>query len=114
MTTTPSRSARERAEFLTDGCDHVETLAELAARIERGRPLRVYLGLDPTSPDLHLAHAVVLRLLQRFVDDGHDVILLAADLTARRGPPRAHPAPPPPLSDAQIDANMKTYAAQAG
>ena len=114
MTDTPVRSARERAEFLTDGCDHVETLAELAQRIERGRPLRVYLGLDPTSPDLHLGHAVVLRLLQRFVDDGHDVILLIGDFTARIGDPSGRNALRPPLSDEQIDANMKTYAAQAG
>jgi tyrosyl-tRNA synthetase len=112
--TTPARSARERAEFLTDGCDHVESLRELAERLERGRPLRVYLGLDPTSPDLHLGHAVVLRLLQRFVDDGHDVILLIGDFTARIGDPSGRNALRPALSDEQIDANMKTYAAQAG
>jgi tyrosyl-tRNA synthetase len=108
------RSARERAEYLTDGCDHVETLAELAQRLERGKPLRVYLGLDPTSPDLHVGHAVVLRLLQRFVDDGHDVILLIGDFTARIGDPSGRNALRPPLSDEQIEANMKTYAEQAG
>lgn len=74
----------------------------------------MYLGLDPTSPDLHLGHAVVLRLLQRFVDDGHDVILLIGDFTARIGDPSGRNALRPPLSDEQIDANMKTYAAQAG
>ena len=111
---TQFRSARERAEFLTAGCDHVETLAELAQRLERGKPLRVYLGLDPTSPDLHIGHAVVLRLLQRFVDDGHDVILLIGDFTARIGDPSGRNALRPPLSDAQIEANMKTYAEQAG
>ncbi len=114
MTTTPARSARERAEFLTDGCDHVESLRELVERIELGRPLRVYLGLDPTSPDLHLGHAVVLRLLQRFVDDGHDVILLIGDFTARIGDPTGRNALRPPLSDDEIGANMKTYAEQAG
>ncbi|MDB5072869.1 MAG: tyrosine--tRNA ligase [Candidatus Eremiobacteraeota bacterium] len=114
MTATPARSARERAEFLTDGCDHVESLRELAERLERGRPLRVYLGLDPTSPDLHLGHAVVLRLLQRFVDDGHNVILLIGDFTARIGDPSGRNALRPALSDEQIGANMKTYAAQAG
>jgi tyrosyl-tRNA synthetase len=105
---------RERAEMLTDGCDHVETLAELAERLARGRPLRVYLGLDPTSPDLHVGHAVVLRLLQRFVDDGHDVILLIGDFTARIGDPSGRNVLRPPLSDEQITANMQTYAAQAG
>src|SRR5947209_8669753 len=105
---------RERAEMLTDGCDHVETLAELADRLARGRPLRVYLGLDPTSPDLHVGHAVVLRLLQRFVDDGHDVILLIGDFTARIGDPSGRNVLRPPLSDEQIVANMQTYATQAG
>jgi tyrosyl-tRNA synthetase len=112
--TTQFRSSRERAEFLTDGCDHVETIAELAQRLERGKPLRVYLGLDPTSPDLHVGHAVVLRLLQRFVEDGHDVILLIGDFTARIGDPSGRNALRPPLSDEQIEANMQTYAAQAG
>ena len=112
-TPTP-RSARERALALTEGCDHVESLNELVQRIERGKPLRVYLGLDPTSPDLHVGHAVVLRLLQRFVDDGHDVILLIGDFTARIGDPSGRNALRPPLSDEQIRANMQTYAAQAG
>jgi tyrosyl-tRNA synthetase len=105
---------RERALQLTDGCDHVETLDELAERLAQGRPLRVYLGLDPTSPDLHIGHAVVLRLLQRFVDDGHDVTLLIGDFTARIGDPSGRNALRPALNDAQIDANMQTYAAQAG
>jgi tyrosyl-tRNA synthetase len=112
MSTT--RTARERAEFLTDGCDHVESLSELTARLEQGRPLRVYLGLDPTSPDLHIGHAVVLRLLQRFVEDGHDVILLIGDFTARIGDPSGRNVLRPALGDEQIEANMRTYAAQAG
>ncbi len=107
-------SARERAAALVEGCDHVEKLSELVERIRHGRPLRVYLGLDPTSPDLHLGHAVVLRLLQRFVEDGHDVILLIGDFTARIGDPSGRNALRPALSDEQIEANMKTYAAQAG
>jgi tyrosyl-tRNA synthetase len=113
-TTTNTLTPRERAQMLTDGCDHVETLAELADRLALGRPLRVYLGLDPTSPDLHVGHAVVLRLLQRFVDDGHDVILLIGDFTARIGDPSGRNALRPPLSDEQIVTNMQTYAAQAG
>src|ERR1700694_4782214 len=111
---TPASSARARAARLTDGCDPVETLAELVQRLEQGRPLRVYLGLDPTSADLHIGHAVVLRLLQRFVDDGHDVILLIGDFTARIGDPSARNALRPPLSDEQIETNMRNYAEQAG
>jgi tyrosyl-tRNA synthetase len=112
--TIPSLSARERAERLVDGCDHVETLPELVQRLEQGHPLRVYLGLDPTSPDLHVGHAIVLRLLQRFVDDGHDVILLIGDFTARIGDPSGRNAARPPVSQKQIEANMRTYAEQAG
>jgi tyrosyl-tRNA synthetase len=107
------RTARERAEFLTDGSEHVESIAELTARLEQGRPLRVYLGLDPTSPDLHIGHAVVLRLLQRFVEDGHDVILLIGDFTARIGDPSGRNVLRPALGDEQIEKNMQTYAAQA-
>ena len=107
-------SARERAEALTDGCDHVETLPELAARLARGKPLKVKLGLDPTSPDLHVGHAVVLRLLQRFVEDGHDVTLLIGDFTARIGDPTGRNSLRPPLTGDEIEANMQTYAAQAG
>ena len=98
----------------TDGCDHVETAAELTARLARGKPLRVKLGLDPTSPDLHIGHAVVLRKLQQFVVAGHDVTLLIGDFTARIGDPTGRNAMRPPLTDEAIAANMQTYAAQAG
>ncbi|MBV9439942.1 MAG: tyrosine--tRNA ligase, partial [Candidatus Eremiobacteraeota bacterium] len=109
-----ARNPRERALALVDGCDHVEKLSELAERLTRGTPLRVKLGLDPTTPDLHLGHAVVLRLLQRFVEDGHDVTLLIGDFTARIGDPSGRNALRPPLTAEEIDANMRTYAAQAG
>jgi tyrosyl-tRNA synthetase len=98
----------------TDGCDHVETAAELRARLAEGRPLRVKLGLDPTSPDLHIGHAVVLRKLQQFVAGGHDVTLVIGSFTARIGDPSGRNALRPRLSDEQIDANMRTYAEQAG
>lgn len=99
---------------LADGSEHLETLDELTARLERGRPLRVKLGLDPTTPDLHIGHAVVLRKLQQFVAAGHDVTLLIGDFTARIGDPTGRNAQRPPLGDAEIAANMQTYAAQAG
>src|SRR5579885_2220891 len=101
------------AEFI-EGCEHVETAAELTARLARGRPLRVKLGLDPTTPDLHIGHAVVLRKLQQFVAAGHDVTLLIGDFTARIGDPTGRNAMRPPLDDEAIAVNMQTYAAQAG
>jgi tyrosyl-tRNA synthetase len=110
-TTAPSR---EQAELLADGCEHVETRRELETRLARGIPLRIKLGLDPTSPDLHIGHAVVLRKLQQFLDHGHDVTLLIGDFTARIGDPSGRNALRPPLPDEAIAANMRTYAAQAG
>ncbi|HZT12835.1 MAG TPA: tyrosine--tRNA ligase, partial [Candidatus Baltobacteraceae bacterium] len=98
---------------LLDGFDHVETRAEFEARTREGKPLTVKLGLDPTSADLHLGHAVVLRKLQQFVDAGHDVVLLIGDFTARIGDPSGRNELRPPLTAEQIDANMRTYAEQA-
>ncbi len=110
----PISTARDAADTLADGCDHVETIDELAARIGAGRRLKIKLGLDPTTPDLHIGHAVVLRKLQQFVEAGHDVTLLIGDFTARIGDPTGRNTMRPPLSDEAIEANMQTYAAQAG
>jgi tyrosyl-tRNA synthetase len=114
MTSPPSAAAREAALGFADGCDHVETLDELTARIATGKKLNVKLGLDPTTPDLHIGHAVVLRKLQQFVDAGHNVTLLIGDFTARIGDPTGRNTMRPPLSDEAIESNMKTYATQAG
>jgi tyrosyl-tRNA synthetase len=114
MTQPPSAAAREAAQAFADGCDHVETFGELAARIAGGKRLNVKLGLDPTSADLHIGHAVVLRKLQQFVDAGHNVTLLIGDFTARIGDPTGRNAMRPPLTDEAIEANMQTYAKQAG
>src|ERR1700736_5931682 len=110
MSTPPS------SEELLDGFDHVETRADFDARLRENKPLTVKLGLDPTSTDLHLGHAVVLHKLQQFVEAGHKVVLLIGDFTARIGDPsgRNELRPPPPLSTQEIEANMKTYADQAG
>jgi tyrosyl-tRNA synthetase len=99
---------------LADGCDHVETRAEFEERIREHTPLTVKLGLDPTSPDLHLGHAVVLHKLQQFVEGGHKVVLLIGDFTARIGDPTGRNELRPPLSQEEIEANMRTYAEQAG
>lgn len=101
-------------EELLDGFDHVETRAEFEARIKEGKPLRVKLGLDPTTPDLHIGHAVVLHKMQQFVEAGHDVVLLIGDTTASIGDPSGRNEMRPPLSREQIEHNMHTYAEQAG
>jgi tyrosyl-tRNA synthetase len=89
----------------------------LAERIEladkEGRPLRVKLGIDPTAPDIHLGHAVVLRKLREFQDAGHIVVLIVGDYTARVGDPSGRSTLRPMLSTEQIEANAATFQAQA-
>src|SRR3954465_589215 len=89
----------------------------LAAKLElaaaEGRPLRVKLGLDPTAPDIHLGHTVVLQKLREFQDLGHRVVLIVGDYTARVGDPSGRSSTRPMLSGAQIDANAETYREQA-
>src|SRR3954471_6456396 len=84
---------------------------ELAER--EGRPLRVKLGLDPTAPDIHLGHTVVLQKLREFQDLGHKVVLIVGDYTARVGDPSGRSSTRPVLSGEQIDANARTFQDQA-
>ena len=93
---------RERAVEI-----HVED--HLRVRLERGDKLRVKLGLDPTAPDLHVGHLVVLDALRAFQDDGHVVVLIVGDYTALIGDPSGRSETRPVLSREQIDANAKTY-----
>jgi tyrosyl-tRNA synthetase len=101
-------------EYLLDGFEHVETIEDFRARLKLGRPLRIKLGIDPTSSDLHLGFMVVLEKLQRFAQAGHEVTLIIGDFTASIGDPSGRNAMRPPLSPEQIEANMQTYRDQAG
>jgi len=85
----------------------------LERKLAAGRPLRVKLGLDPTAPDVHLGHTVVLRKLREFQDHGHVVVLIIGDYTARVGDPSGRSSTRPQLSGEQIDANARTYVEQA-
>jgi tyrosyl-tRNA synthetase len=85
----------------------------LEARLARGRPLRVKLGVDPTAPDIHLGHTVVLQKLREFQDLGHTVVLIIGDYTARVGDPSGRSSTRPVLSGAEIDANAQTFQDQA-
>ncbi|MDP4577076.1 MAG: tyrosine--tRNA ligase [Burkholderiaceae bacterium] len=99
------------------GADDILVEAELIEKLVRseqtGIPLRIKLGLDPTAPDLHLGHTVVLNKLRQFQDLGHQVIFLIGDFTALIGDPTGRNATRPPLSDDEIAANAKTYFEQA-
>ncbi|MCX6027537.1 MAG: tyrosine--tRNA ligase, partial [Chloroflexi bacterium] len=90
-----------------------ELRERLAAAARERRPLRVYCGYDPTSADLHLGHTVTMRKLRQFQDLGHHVVFLIGDYTARVGDPSDKDKLRPQLSEAQIEANGRTYAEQA-
>lgn len=109
-----SKQTTPEMKQLLEHVANVETEAELAERLKEKKPLTIKLGLDPTTADLHLGHAVVLYKLQQFVELGHNVVLLIGDFTARIGDPSGRNEMRPPLSAEQIEANMQTYAAQAG
>ncbi|WP_205698433.1 tyrosine--tRNA ligase [Conexibacter sp. SYSU D00693] len=100
---------RNAHESLPEG--GLQRKLELAAK--EGRQLRVKLGLDPTAPDIHLGHSVVLRKLREFQDLGHKVVLIVGDYTARVGDPSGRSSTRPVLSPEDIDANARTYFAQA-
>lgn len=111
-------SVDEQVKVLVRGCERIETLDELRKKLEESRkgnrPLRVKLGLDPTAPDIHLGHTVVLRKLRQFQDLGHKAVLIVGDYTARVGDPSGRSKTRPVLDDAAIDAHAETYLAQAG
>lgn len=104
----------QQVESLLRGCDSVYSPDELRQRIASGRPLRVKLGMDPTAPDLHLGHTVVLRKLREFQDFGHKAVLIIGDYTARIGDPTGKSKTRPVLADEEVDENAETYFAQAG
>jgi tyrosyl-tRNA synthetase len=87
---------------------------KLTAAREDGRQLRVKLGIDPTAPDIHLGHAVVLSKLREFQDAGHRVVLIVGDYTARVGDPSGRSSLRPMLSESEIEANAQTFQDQAG
>jgi tyrosyl-tRNA synthetase len=91
---------------------HVLPEGELERKLKQDRPLRVKLGIDPTSPDVHLGFAVVLDRLREWQDAGHTVVLIVGDYTARIGDPSGRSAERPVLSDEELDANAKQFAAQ--
>ena len=104
-----SRLARNAVDSLPEGA----LAAKLREASEQSRPLRVKLGIDPTAPDIHLGHAVVLGKLREFQDAGHLVVLIIGDYTARVGDPSGRSTLRPMLSGEEIDANAATFQEQA-
>src|SRR3954453_20393710 len=104
---------REQAAFLLRNTVDALPEGQLERQLAEGRPLRVKLGIDPTAPDIHLGHTVVLRKLREFQDQGHTVVLIVGDYTARVGDPSGRSTTRPVLSPEEIDANAETYKQQA-
>jgi tyrosyl-tRNA synthetase len=108
---------REALAVSLRGCDELlpeaEWLKKLARSEATGTPLRIKLGLDPTAPDIHIGHTVVLNKMRQLQDLGHTVIFLIGDFTSMIGDPSGRNATRPPLTREQIEANAKTYYAQA-
>jgi tyrosyl-tRNA synthetase len=110
------RSVDDQLAALRKGAAEIipenEFRAKLQSSFTSGKPLRVYLGVDPTAPDLHLGHTVVLRKLRHFQQEGHTAIFLIGDFSAMIGDPTGVSETRPPLSREQVDANAKTYLQQ--
>jgi tyrosyl-tRNA synthetase len=110
------KSVDEQLAYLRKGAAEIIPEAGLREKLEQsaktGKPLRVYLGVDPTAPDIHLGHTVVLRKLKHFQDMGHTAIFLIGDFSAMIGDPTGQSETRPPLSREQVDAHAKTYLAQ--
>src|SRR3982075_4768122 len=103
----------EQVAYLRKGAAEIIREEDLRAKLEAsaktGKPLRVKLGVDPTAPDLHLGHTVVLRKLKHFQDLGHTAIFLVGDFTAMVGDPTGQSETRPPLTREQINTNAQTY-----
>src|SRR5215831_18575920 len=97
---------------LTRGTQEVLVEAELVKKLSRGKPLRIKAGFDPTAPDLHLGHTVLINKMRRFQDFGHEVIFLIGDFTGLIGDPSGRNATRPPLTEEEVKANAATYQQQ--
>ena len=103
----------EQLKVITSGTMQIVPLDELKRKLEKGTPLNIKLGVDPTSPDLHLGHAVPLRKMRQFQDLGHNVTLIIGNGTALIGDPSGRDSTRPPLTEEQVEANAQTYVEQA-
>ncbi len=102
----------QQIDRLTQGCVDVVRLDDLASRLALGRPLVVKVGFDPTAPDLHLGHTVLIRKMKHFQDLGHTVVFVVGDFTGMIGDPTGRSKTRPPLTTAEIERNAETYKTQ--
>ncbi|ABR81004.1 tyrosine--tRNA ligase [Pseudomonas aeruginosa] len=106
------KSVEEQLALIQRGADEILVEAELVAKLKRGQPLRIKAGFDPTAPDLHLGHTVLINKLRQFQDLGHQVIFLIGDFTGMIGDPSGKSVTRPPLTRDQVLENAETYKSQ--
>src|SRR5438132_9782138 len=110
------KPVEEQLAYIKKGAAEIIRESELREKLEQslksGKPLIVKVGFDPTAPDLHLGHTVLIRKMKHFQDDGHEVVFVVGDFTAMIGDPTGRSKTRPPLSPEAIAANADTYKAQ--
>ena len=106
------KSVAEQLPEIERGAEEILVAAELLEKLKEGRPLRIKAGFDPTAPDLHLGHTVLINKMRQFQDLGHEVLFLIGDFTGMIGDPSGKNATRPPLSPEEVEANAETYKAQ--
>jgi tyrosyl-tRNA synthetase len=106
------KSVEEQLALIKRGAEEVLVESELVAKLKRGQPLRIKAGFDPTAPDLHLGHTVLINKLRQFQELGHQVVFLIGDFTGMIGDPSGKSATRPPLTREQVLENAETYKAQ--
>ena len=104
--------SNQQLEVFKRGCDELLVESELIDKLRSGRPLRVKAGFDPTAPDLHLGHTVLINKLRQLQDLGHQIVFLIGDFTGMIGDPTGKNATRPPLTRPEVERNAETYKAQ--
>ncbi|MDO6462260.1 tyrosine--tRNA ligase [Granulosicoccaceae sp. 1_MG-2023] len=107
-----TKTVDEQIELISRGADEILLVDELKKKLQRGKPLRIKTGFDPTAPDLHLGHTVLINKMRQFQDLGHEVMFLIGDFTGMIGDPSGKNTTRPPLSREQVEENAKTYQQQ--
>ena len=102
-------SEKDAIDQFRRGCDEILLEAELQAKLARGKPLRIKAGFDPTAPDLHLGHTVLINKMRQFQEQGHHIMFLIGDFTGMIGDPSGKSATRPALTPEQISQNAETY-----
>ena len=103
---------QEALDLIARGTDEIIKLEDLEARLSAGKTLRVKVGFDPTAPDLHLGHTVIINKMRQFQDLGHTVVFLIGDFTGMIGDPTGKNITRKPLTRDEVQANAETYAQQ--